>query len=269
VAATAAPAWAGSVFITGHDPFWHAGFGGNAVGARNLAHTAISYARNGSALPFLFVESISAPVPGGNYHEAAFLTSALGYSASEYVVMDATALSALGNFRAALNSYSAIVVASDHGGMLTAAELNFLNGHSADIIDYLNAGGGLAAAAESNAAGLTTGATRFGYLPFLVSSTSFNVGEVGNTVTAFGASLGLTNSDVNGNFSHNYFSSTGGMTAVDLYNGNPNMPLSLATRSIVTPTGVGVPDGGTTRLLLTIVLAVGGALRRGLSLRRR
>ena len=42
-----------SVFVTGHDPIWHAGLGGNAAGATNLAKTGIDYARNGSALPFL------------------------------------------------------------------------------------------------------------------------------------------------------------------------------------------------------------------------
>ena len=74
------PAFAGSIFVTGHDPVWHSNFGGNTVGARNLALTGIEFARNGSRLPFLFIES-NDPVPGGNAYEEPFLISKLGYSA--------------------------------------------------------------------------------------------------------------------------------------------------------------------------------------------
>src|SRR5688572_11517133 len=127
LAFAAMSASAGSIFVTGHDPIWHANFGANSAGAINLATTGIDYARNGSALPFLFIESKSVPVPSGNAHSAPFLTSALGYAPASYVVMDAADLGALPDFRAALNAFSAIVVASDHGGMLTGAELSFLN----------------------------------------------------------------------------------------------------------------------------------------------
>jgi PEP-CTERM motif len=252
---------AGSIFVTGHDPIWHAGFGGNAVGATNLARTGIDYARNGNAEPFLFIESKTAPVPSGNAYTAGFLTSALGYAAASYVVMDAADLAALANFRASLDGFSAIVVASDHGGMLGAAELQFLNAHSADVLSYLNAGGGLYAEAESDATAQIGATPRFGFLPFLVSSTDFQAAESANTVTAAGAGLGLVNSDVNGNFSHNYFASTGGMTPIDLYNGNANQPLTLATRSAVDPGGV-VPEPQTYALLLLGLAAIGLAARR-------
>ena len=99
-----------------------------------------------------------------------------------------------------------IVIASDFGGILTQAELDILDAHSADIINFLNAGGGLYAMAESDlGAGLTPNGGWFGYLPFIVSSAALNQSEIGNSVTPFGASLGLLDSDVNGNASHNVF----------------------------------------------------------------
>jgi hypothetical protein len=259
------PAHAGSIFITGHDPVWHAGVGGgNVPGAIKLAQTGINYARNGSALPFLFIESTTVAVPAGNAHEAPFLTSVLGYG-GQYTVMNAAQLAALPDFRTALNSYSAIVVASDHGGMLTGAELSFLNSRANDIIDYLNAGGGLMASAESNAKGLLGVEQPFGFLPFLVASTSFQAAETSNTVTAFGASLGLVNADVNGNFSHNYFAATGGMTPVDLFNGDASKPLTLAYRGTITRGGVdGVPDAGATIGMFGLALGLLGFVARRL-----
>jgi hypothetical protein len=252
VAVSGGSAWAatgGSIFITGHDPVWHSAIGGNTVGAKNLAETGIDYARNGSSTKFLFIEAKNDPVPSGNAYENPFLSSSLKYT-GQYDVMDFADLTGLSNFRTTLNNYSAIVVASDHGGMLGADELDYLNDHSADIIDYLNNGGGLAAFGESNATGQIGATPRFQFLPFLVSSSDFQASEVANQVTAFGASLGLTDFDVNGNFSHNYFSGTGGMTPVDLYNGNPEIPLTLAFRGTVTDTGVNTPETASTFALL-------------------
>jgi hypothetical protein len=107
------------------------------------------------------------------------------------------------------------------------------------------------------------GATpRFGFLPFLVSSSDFQSPETSNVVTAFGASLGLVNSDVNGNFSHNYFASTGGMTPVDLFNGDQSIPLSLAFRGQIDDEGVvpSIPEPASMTLLITGLAA--GAVRK-------
>ena len=255
--AAAGPSIAGSIFITGHDPIWHSGEGPNTGGAANLAQTGIAFARDGNPEKFLFIESKSAPVPSGNVYTAPFLTSALGFSASDFDQMEAADLLALPDFRSTLDSYSAIVVASDHGGMLTSAELSFLNGHASDIISYLNAGGGLYAEAESNATGNIGNTPRFAFFNFVGSSTDFQTSEFANTVTSFGASLGLTTSDVNGNFSHDYFSATGTFLPVDLFNGDATMPLSLAFRGDL----VQEPEPGT-----VVLVGIGCA---GLAARRR
>jgi PEP-CTERM motif len=243
---------AGAIFLTGHDPDFHAVLGGNTTGARAINTTAIEYIMDPlfnpyGSLPFIFVES-NLPPPGGHtFGEAGIVVS--GYTTGvDYVNHDAltlnTALNGLGTL------YGGIVVASDFGGDLRQAELDILNARSADIISFLNSGGGLYAMAESNnGAGLTPGGGHFGFLPFIVTSTGFDQSEVGITVTAFGASLGLTNADVNGNASHNIFTGTGGMQVVDRDQfGNI---LTLATRSVIDNGGVvsTVPEPATLLLL--------------------
>jgi hypothetical protein len=243
---------AGSIFLTGHDPDFHATLGGNTTGARRINQTGIGYVMDAGFNPFvsggvnkfLFVES-TIPVPSGH------TVGMNGIVASGYVQnVDFERHTAL-DLNTELNllgtKYSAIVVASDFGGILTQAELDILNGRSGDIINFLNSGGGLYAMAESDlGAGLTPGGGQFGYLPFIVSNQAFNQSEEGFDVTAFGASLGLTTSDVNGNASHNYFSGTGGMSEVD--HDAQGRIISLATRSKVTTGGV-VPEPNALALL--------------------
>lgn len=253
-AALAAPlaAHAGSIFITAHDPDFHATMGGNTVGSRKINTTAIGYIMDAGFNPFvaggvnkfLFVESTIAP-PGGhvvgmNGIVASGYTSGVDFERHTASDLN-TELNLLGS------KYSGIVVASDFGGILTQAELDILNGRSTDIIAFLNDGGGLYAMAESNnGAHLTPGGGHYGYLPFLVSTSALDQPEVGNTITAFGTSLGLTNSDINGNASHNYFTGTGGMGVVD--NDAAGRILTLATRSKIDTGGV-VPEPKTLGLL--------------------
>lgn len=241
--------YAGAIFLTGHDPDFHASLGGNTTGARDINTTAINYIMDpgfnsfvAAAPKFLFVES-TIPVPSGHTNgvngiEASGYTAGTDFDQATAATLN-TALNALGQ----AGGYSAIVIASDFGGILTQAELDILDARSADIINFLNAGGGLYAMAESDlGAGLTPNGGQFKFLPFIVTSAALNQSEVGNTVTAFGASLGLANSDVNGNASHNIFTGTGGMNVVD--NDAAGNILSLATRSQITSGGV-VPEPAT------------------------
>jgi RHS repeat-associated protein len=232
----------GAIFLTGHDPDFHATQGPDPTGAEDITKTAIHFVMDPAYNPFvargvtkfLFVESKISPPSGHVDGENGIIAS--GYTAGkDFEVSDASTLNAaldqLGT------TYSAIVIGSDFGGILTQAELNILDARSADIIKFLNEGGGLYAMAESDSgAQLTPGGGQFQFLPFVVSSTPANQGEGGDTVTAFGTALGLTNTDVNGNFSHNIFNGSFGLNIVD-QDGQGRI-LSLAGRGQVTGTGV-------------------------------
>ena len=238
LAAALSPA-VGSIFLTGHDPDFHATLGGNTPGARNINKKAIGfvmdplfnpYVANGIT-KFLFVESNIA-VPGGH------LVGADGIVASGYVAgtsfekHDATTLNAQLSLLG--TKYGGIVVASDFGGILTQAELDILNARKSDIINFLNSGGGLYAMAESDSgAGLTPNGGLFGYLPFVASGVPLNQSESGFVTTAFGQSLGLTDSDVNGNASHNVFTAFDGLSVVD--RDSAGRVMSVAGRIQVVP----------------------------------
>ena len=239
-------AFGGSIFVTGHDPDFHAFLGGNATGAQNIIDDGLAFTRNGNTAPILLLESNLSNELLGDHTDSAQGLIASGYTAgatagNHYVMVDAATFSSL--TLAQLEAYSSIFIPSDHGGTLTGDDLKALDARSADIISYLNAGGGLFAAAEDGFHQPPTSGPApalFGFLPFLVSSTAFSQAEVGNTLTPAGTSLGLTNTDINGNFSHNIFTSTGGMNVVD--RDAAGDVLSLDFRGPIGVTGVPEPN---------------------------
>ena len=112
----------------------------------------------------------------------------------------------------------------------------------------------------NNGAGLTPGGGFFGFLPFVVSTTGKNQSEAGTTVTAFGAALGLTNSDVSSNFSHNIFDDDFGMNIVDV--DRSGQILSLATRSVIDPNLGVVPVPAAAWLFATALIGLVGFGKR-------
>lgn len=248
---TAGSSWAGSIFLTGHDPDFHALVGGNAAGAQQINNSAISFIMDptfnpftSSANKFLVVQSLISP-PAGHVNGVGGLVASGYTNGVDFEVHDASTLN--GELNLLGIKYAGIVVMSDFGGILTQAELDILNARSSDIIGFLNKGGGLYAMAEGNSgAGLTPNGGWFQFLPFVVSSKALNQGESGFTVTPFGASLGLNNGDINGNASHNVFNGTFGLNVVD-FDAQGDI-MSLAGRGRVDTGGVDTPEPATLTL---------------------
>jgi hypothetical protein len=237
---------AGNVFVSGHDPDFHAALGPNPTGAQHLIQQSLSFARNGSTLPFLFIQTDTSNTALGDHTDSETGLTASGFTAGvDYVKVSATTFASTPLLT---TSFSAIFVPSDHGGTLTGNDLKALNGRSSDILSFINAGGGLVAFAEDGfhqPASPGPEPALFGFLPFLVTASPQSEAENGNTLTPFGLSLGLANSDVNGNFSHNVFTATGGMTVVDVDAGQEILSLAFSGRL----TGHGVPEPSTLAVL--------------------
>ncbi len=192
------PTWAGPIFLIGHDPDFHAI---DDLGARNLMSTAIDFARDGDPAKFVYIDS-KGSVPAGHRAGVGGITASgytMGVDFDYFSAADMTA----GFWSTLQTTYSAIVVASDFGGILRNAELDNLNANALTIASFINAGGGLVALSEGDPTwGLTAGGNNFGFLP--VSSGPAANPQPPYSVTPYGASLGLTNADV-ASPSHNFF----------------------------------------------------------------
>jgi hypothetical protein len=199
--------------------FQQSGSGSTARKTFILDSTSNPFAASG-VHEFLFVERGIAP-PGGHVDgENGLIASGYqpGVDFETHNASDlASQLGLLGT------KYSGIVVGSDYGGINTQSELDILNAQNSQIISFLNSGGGLFAMAETAPPNGLASTGLFGFLPFMVSSVvPTQELETGNTLTPFGLSLGLTNSDINGNFSHNVFDGTGGLSIVEHRPGGRN-----------------------------------------------
>jgi len=230
---------AGGVFITGHDPDVHAHIGQNAIGARNIIRRAIEYVTFNEVNPTLLLVT-DLRNPEGDQSDSRFGMSDAGYS---YDVADygSGAAGVLDLHTVNFSNYDAVVVASGYGGWLRQDELDILNARSADLIDYVNTGNrGIVAFSEvgSRVFGNYPGPSHdfYKFLPFVVATAGFNQAEQDITLTQLGQDMGLTQGDINGNFSHSVFTETGGMDVIDI--DSLGQILTLATREHITVCGV-------------------------------
>ena len=264
VLAMAGQAQAGRVFLTGHDPDYHAQT--QASGVHEL-QVALDYVTHGSyddgAEKFLYVTSYIA-LFGDHRDGRVALTGALGLV--QGVNFDTANGSELAGIN--FNDYSAIIVASDYGGILTSDEIDELNARAGDIKTFVNGGGGLAAFAECgpgffNCEGdLVSASTNlFGFVPVGVTSV---VTSAPYHVTAFGQSLGLTDADVDDCCTHNSFAGPAGLNIVDT-DGN-GVPTTLAGDVKIGGGGfTGAPEPTLWASMILGFGLAGAALRRRVS----
>ena len=240
-------ALAGPIFLTGHDPDFHAQ---SSLGARNLLNAGLDFVTGGTfdlndGNKFLWVESRISPPPGHLIGENGLIAVGLTLG-THYDRANAAELPAI-NF----SDFTAIAVASSFGGLLTKDELDALIARTADIETFINAGGGLLALSESfGGANLLSGAAvsdLYGFLPVTVSSIPptqpFNV-------TAFGAAapFNLVNGDLN-DPTHNSFGLIGGLNAIDLDSAAIPQATTLAGNVTISGDGFVVPEPSTLLLL--------------------
>lgn len=255
----AAPAAAGPVFLTGHDPDFHAQ---GSVGAQNLLNAGLSFVTGGAytntTTKFLWVESFLAPTGGHLVGENGL--NAIGLAdGTHYDWVDAA-----GFATANLSDYEAIAVASSFGGMLTQAELDALIAREADIATFVNAGGGLLALSECFPASsfcladtlVGPSPDLFGFLPVAVTSVA-TAPPYGLTPAGAAMFPGLTNGDMN-DPTHNSFGVVGGLTVVDTdANG---IATTLAGNVRITGGGF-VPEPATVSLLALSLIGLVAAQR--------
>lgn len=258
VLAAAGAANAGKVYLTGHDPDFHAQ---SQPDGKIQLKTALNYVTGGTyndnATKFLWVESDLAATNG-------HLVGFDGLAAVGVTSNNVDRVSAAGFGSVILSNYSAIVVASTFGGMLTSAEINAMITRSSDIAAFINAGHGLAAFAECfqttacNGSNTALPTTPFGYLPITVTSVDTTAPY---HVTALGTSLGLTDAVVSDCCTHNSFSAIGGLGVVDFdQNG---VATTLAGNVTVGGGGLnGVPEPATWAMMLMGFGGLGAILRR-------
>ena len=246
---------AGNVFLSGHDPDFHALLGSNASGAQDIIERGLDFVRDSNTAPILLLESGTENLALGDHSDSEQGLIASGYTSGSTPGNHYVKVSAAQFATTDLALYSALFIPSDHGGTLTGNDLAALDGRAAAIAAYLAEGGGLIAFAEDGDRVPAPGNPQpqnYGFVPLSLSSGALGQSEVGFLLSPFGASLGLAPTDINGNASHSFFSTTGGLNPVDFD----------AAGDIISIAGTVVPEPSTALLLGSGLMVVARMWRR-------
>lgn len=207
----------GRVFVTGHDPDYHAYMGPNKLGAQHIVQRAITYVTAGKPNPKLLLVT-DLRNPGGDQSDPRLGMKASGFSSFDVADYGSNAPGVLDLKRVNFTKYDAVVVSSSTGGWLRQDELDILNTRSTDLNLYVNNGGGIVAfneVGERQGGYPGTSHNLYAFVPSIGNNTliskQFQEEEVGFNLTKTGVAMGLSGNDINGNYLHSIFVKTGGI----------------------------------------------------------
>lgn len=273
---TALSAHAGSVFLTGHDIDLHSGADGYDVAVLNyLRGSGTATAIAAGSYRVGLIRSIDGINPASGFVGGVLA----GSWAGGVTQADPTQFASGAAFATFLSSIDVMVVASQEacGGCdFSPGDSTVLNGYSAQIASWFNAGGDIWGNTVANLA------TGYGYLPASAAATGAAIsGSTGFLPTAAGAAIGITDAMVNGDQTHNRFTAIS--PGFSVFEVRPNTAVAggqeiisigirdaVITGGVVCPGDPSCPAGaGTVSEPGTLPIAVLGLVGAGIAVRRR
>jgi hypothetical protein len=276
---------AGDVYLTGHDILLHSGQNGyDAVilnylrGATPIGSYDIGVVGTAGVGFAQFTGQGFTNIATVGHGNAIPLTGTLtGYSSATFY--DAAALAADPTRAAILAGLDVLVILSHTscgGCSLTTAGSNALNSMAGDIATAFNAGmdiwGNSGASLVDDPATPAITENYYGFLPAGAAASGVSIGQsFGFSATAAGVAIGITNPMINGFPTHNNFTSmAAAFTVFETHTTDGIISIGLKDGRIddggiiIDPGTPGVPDSGSSALLLGLVLPVLGLLHRKL-----